>query len=346
MKPGQRRLLIPGLLVALLIVVAVAAAMRQAEAQATPVPVVAHTQVSTINDPRITESSGLAASQAHPGLVYTINDSGDEARIFAVDIASGRVTGVTSISGATWHDAEAIALYGGKIWVADIGATRGWGDERALYVFDEPGPGNHRVAADRYPIDFAGGEVEAEAIAVRPGQVYILSKGWPYGAVFQLTGILKKDQENIAQLTNRRAPAWTTDATTTADGKFVILRGTVQVDVREARTWKLVHVDVIPMLQQGESITLEADGRSYLIGSEGKNSPLVRVAFDPATFTTPPPVIDPATQVQAQHPVKAILWAHQGQLLRLAPVVLVVGLIAAFVTWRVVRKRRRARRAT
>ena len=342
MKPGRRRLLIPGLLIALLIVVALAAAIRRADAETTPLPVAPHVPVSVMSDPRITESSGLAASKLHPGIAYTFNDSGDEARIFAIDIASGAVVGVTTVKNATWYDAEAMALWGGKIWIGDVGSNRGIGEERALYLFDEPGPGDHRVTADRYPIKLDGGEVEIEAMAVVPGRVYLFSKGWPQGHTFLLTGKASKSEPNVARLTQGTTPAWTTDATATADGRYVLIRGAVQVEVREVRTWKLVHVDVIPMLQQGESIAMESSGTSYLIGSEGKDSPLVRLAFNPATFTSPPPSVDPQVQIEAQHPVKSILWEHQAQVLRAAPYVL-CGVIVLGAVWWLRRRRRRAK---
>lgn len=340
MKPGRRRLLIPGLLLALLVVVALAAAMRRADAAPTPLPVVPHTQVSVMNDPRITESSGLVVSQTHPGIAYTVNDSGDKDQVFAIDIASGDVVGVITVRNVNWHDTEAMALWGGKVWVADVGSNRGVGAGRAIYVFDEPGAGNHKVTADRYPITLDGGAVEIEAIAVVPGRLDLYGKGWPYSRAFQVTGRLTKSGPNVARLTNRIGPAWTADATTTPDGRYILLHGAVQVEVRDARTWKLVHADVIPMLQQGETIAMEPSGRSYLIGSEGTRSPLVRIAFDPATFTTPPPSIDPARQIRAQHPVKSILWAHQTQLERAAPFVLVGVALVGALWWRRRRQRR------
>lgn len=339
MKPGRRRLLIPGLLVALLIVVALSAAIRRADAETTPLPIVPHTQVSVMSDPRIQESSGLAASQAHPGIVYTVNDSGDKDRVFAVDIASGDVVGVTTVTNANWNDAEAMALRGGKIWVADVGANRGVGTGRALYVFDEPGAGNHRVHADRYPITLDGGAVEIEAIAVLPGRVDLFSKGWPNGRAFRLIG-LTESGPNIARVTRRKSPAWTADASATPDGRYVLLKGAVQVEVRDARTWQLLHADVIPMLAQGETIAVEASGESYLIGSEGANSPLVRIAFRPATFTTPPPSIDPTVQIKAQHPVKSLWWENRRQLLPAAPLVL-AGLVLGGAVWWATRRARR-----
>lgn len=340
MKPGRRRLLIPGLLVALLIVVALSAAIRRADAETTPLPIAPHSQVSVMSDPRITESSGLAASQAHPGLVYTINDSGDAARVFAVDIASGAVVGVTTVKNANWSDAEAMALWSGKLWIADVGSNRGVGEARALYAFDEPGPGNHRVTAVRYPITLDGGEVELEALAIVPGRIDLYAKGWPYGRAFQVTGRLTTSGPNVARATSRLTPAWTADATVTPDGRYVLLHGAVQVDVHDARTWQLVHADVIPMLSQGETIAMESSGQSYLIGSEGLNSPLLRIAFNPATFTAPPPSIDPKVQIRAQHPAKSILWANQGRLLRASPFVL-AGLMLVGGVWWVRRRRKR-----
>jgi LPXTG-motif cell wall-anchored protein len=86
---------------------------------------------------------------------------------------------------------------------------------------------------------------------------------------------------------------------------------------------------------------METPGTSYLIGSEGTDSPLVRIAFNPATFTTPPPSIDPQVQIEAQHPVKSILWKHQAQLIRAAPFVF-GGILLVAAAWWIRRRRRRA----
>ena len=345
MKPGRRRLLIPGLLIALLIVVALAAAIRRADADPTPLPVVPHTQVSVMTDPRITESSGLAASQQHPGIVYTVNDSGDDSRVFAVDIASGKVVGVTSVTNADWEDAEAMALWGGKVWVADVGNNSMARTDRALSVFDEPGPGNHRVEATRYPLDFkveGDTPVDIEAMSIVPGRIDFYNKGWPVGYAFPLVGELKTDEPNVLKPVGRTSPAYTTDATATPDGRYVLVRGPVSVDVHDAKTWALVHAEVIPALNVGETITVESSGRSYLIGSEGSDSPLVRIAFNPATFTgSSPPAIDPVVQMEAQKPWRMRLWAYRVELV--AGVGLGVAALAGttLVWWR--GRRRRAR---
>ena len=345
MKPGRRRLLIPGLLLALLIVVMVAAAVRGAQAETTPRPIAPYTQVSVLDDRRITESSGLAASQAHPGIAYTVNDSGDESRVFAVDIASGRVVGVTSVVNADWVDAEAMALWGGKLWVADVGNNSRSRTDLALYVFDEPGSGDHRLKADRYPVVFAGRPVNVEAMSIVPGRIDFYSKSYPLGYTFAVTAKLKNDEPNVLRPTGRTTMPYATDATGTPDGRYILVRGPVSIEVRDAKTWALVHADVIPTLKRGETITVERSGRSYLIGSEGSESPLVRIAFNPAAFTgLPPAPIDQTVQWRAQHPWRAKLWDHRVEIVGGFAFGL-GGLAGSTVTlW--LARRRRARRRT
>ena len=60
---------------------------------------------------QINEASGLAASRLHPGVLYTHNDSGDRARIFAVDSESGETLAEYDVArpGAN-HDWEDMAV--------------------------------------------------------------------------------------------------------------------------------------------------------------------------------------------------------------------------------------------
>ena len=65
----------------------------------------------TIEDSRITESSGLAASRAHPGIYWTHNDSDDGPYVYAVDSASGRTVARVTLTGiGKPRDVEAISL--------------------------------------------------------------------------------------------------------------------------------------------------------------------------------------------------------------------------------------------
>jgi hypothetical protein len=66
----------------------------------------------------------------------------------------------------------------------------------------------------------------------------------------------------------------------------------------------------------------------------------VRIAFDPATFTTPPPAIDTKSQIQAQHPVKSVLWVVQARLVRAGPFLLAIPLLLGAAWWWRRRRRR------
>jgi hypothetical protein len=244
------------------------------------------------------------------------------------------------VKGVTWKDAEAIALWGGMVWIGDVGSNLKARTDRAVYAFPEPGRGNHEVAADRYPVTFAAKAVEIEAMAIVPGRIDFYSKGWPGGVTYTIRTKLKEGEENIAYPTARSTPAWTTDASASADGRLVLVRGIVVVEVRDARTWQLRYSDVIPILRQGESIAVEASGKSYLIGSEGKDSPLVRIALDPKRVDADAKPVDSAAQYKADHPVRSFFWEHQWAWVR-GGVFGLVGLIAALIAWRRVRRRRK-----
>src|SRR5262245_2966759 len=63
-------------------------------------------QVCTFGDPRITESSGMASSSRSDEYFFTHNDSGDNARFYAVSRA-GRTLAMIRVTGAEaidWED--------------------------------------------------------------------------------------------------------------------------------------------------------------------------------------------------------------------------------------------------
>lgn len=259
-------------------------------------------EISQIDDPRIEESSGLAVSAVHEDLVYTINDAGNAPIVYAVTVSTGRVVGTTEVGGGTISDTEAIAIDGeGTMWLADLGDNDKERDDVALYAFDEPGPGDHTVTAERYAVTYADGPVDIEGFLVHPesGAKYLASKEKKtQGALYQLPETLSTSAENRATDLDVSLPEDVSDATFTADGSQALIRTRDAVHVFDPATWTETEVLAVPSVEQGESIAMEPTGTSFLIGSEGSRSPLIRVSFDAeeSVSTTSAPASDDGTE--------------------------------------------------
>ena len=278
MNPRHRRLLIPGLLLALLAIVVISSVANRSDA-ATSAPQV----VSTLSDGRINESSGLVISPDDPDRAYTINDSGGAPVVYAVSISTGRTLGAATID-ADLVDTEALSIDpDGTLWIADTGDNRGDRTDAALYSLPEIADGTTSVEAQRYPVTYPGGSIDVEALAIDPtsGATYLISKGLFGGTVFRLPADLAQDRDNRAEVLAGDVPGLVTDAAFTPDGRHVVARDYSEAYVLDPVTWQIETSAELPPVDQGETLAMEPSGRSYLIGSEGTGSPLIRVPFTP-----------------------------------------------------------------
>ncbi|WUH97961.1 hypothetical protein OHR68_31305 [Spirillospora sp. NBC_00431] len=241
----------------------------------------------TIKDPRITESSGLAASARHPGIVYTHNDSGGVPKIYALD-GGGRGRAVLTLAGAGARDWEGMAL--GKdgrgrpaIFAADIGDNLG-GAWPYVTVYRIPEPAELRsqtLRATAFRIKYADGPRNAETLMINPrtNRLYIASKVFG-GKVYEAPAKLRTSGYNVMRKV-ADAPAMATDGAFSPDGRTCVIRSyfgarlySVGSDGRPGKSMGSLDV---PLQSQGESLTYTADGRSLLMGSEGKNQPVYRM---------------------------------------------------------------------
>lgn len=282
MNPRYRRLLIPGLLIVLLVIVVISSLSRRADGEESAPHV-----VSKMTDPLIRESSGLAISRAHDDLAYTINDSGNAPLVFAVQISTGDVVGTTRVEGGLLRDTEAIAIDSrGTLWVSDTGDNRNNRTDTALYALAEPGPGNQTVTAQRYPVTYPQGRPNVEALLINPetDAKFLVSKELFGGTVYALPSRLEAGRANVLKVVGGDVPATITDGTFTTDGAYAVLRNYGSIYVVDPATWSVLNSQDSPPEPQGESIAAEGSGRSLLVGSEGLNSELIRVAVE-----KPPP---------------------------------------------------------
>jgi hypothetical protein len=98
-------------------------------------------QLGFLKNEQITESSGLALSTRDPNVLWTHNDSGDKARIFALDL-TGRHLGEFIIEDESFKDFEDIVSYEyeGKhrLLIGDVGNNRSKRNSGTIYVVKEP----------------------------------------------------------------------------------------------------------------------------------------------------------------------------------------------------------------
>jgi hypothetical protein len=94
------------------------------------------------------------------------------------------------------------------------------------------------------------------------------------------------------------APAFVTDGTVLADGR-IVLRTYVSVEVLDPRSYEVTARAATPAQKQGESITTTIDGKSLLIGSEGKRSKVLRIDIPSSLDQAPKPSSDPPERPSA-----------------------------------------------
>ncbi|MET1037052.1 MAG: hypothetical protein ABW075_02185, partial [Aeromicrobium sp.] len=256
MNPRHRRLLIPGLLIALLVIVVIGALTREAKgAEASP-EVVSH-----LTDERIDESSGLVVSPDDGDLAYTVNDSGSEPVVYAVEISSGATVGTARLD-ADPSDVESLSIdRDGTLWIADTGDNDRTRTDVALYSIPSFGRGDQgTVRTSRFPLTYPNGSRDVEALAINPltDEKFLLTKGLLGGEVYEVPDDLVAGEPNDVTALDPSVPGIITDAAFTVDGKHVIARDYSRAHLLDAGTWETVSSTDLPPVEQGETLATEA----------------------------------------------------------------------------------------
>ncbi|MET7601705.1 WD40 repeat domain-containing protein [Streptomyces avermitilis] len=233
----------------------------------------------TIKDPRITESSGLAASRLHPGVYWTHNDSDDGPYLYAVDSRTGKTVATVTLSGVgSPRDVEAISIGpGNEIYVGDIGDNLGgrW-DHVWIYKLPEPKVlKDQTIRATQYDVKYADGARNAESLMVHPktGRVYIVDKKEDGGHLYEGPAQLSATGTNVLEPL-AAVDLWATDAAFSPDGKQLAVRGYFGGIAYMWNGGKIKRQGQlnVPLQRQGESVTYTADGSELMYGTEGADS--------------------------------------------------------------------------
>ncbi len=130
--------------------------------------------------PELPELSGLAASRRHPGVLWALNDSGNDPRLFALS-EKGELLANHRVENAVNTDWEDLALDGDTLYVSDLGNNDSDREDLSVYVLPEPEPGGHAdVRAEKIPVVYPeqknAPEFDCEAIFVSDHKLYVLTK--------------------------------------------------------------------------------------------------------------------------------------------------------------------------
>jgi hypothetical protein len=143
-----------------------------------------------VTSPHLIEISGLAASRANNGVIWAHNDSGDTARVFAMNI-SGQHIDAFPLAGADAIDWEDMAVGPGPdegkqyLYLADIGDNNAQRPEVFVYRVVEPevraaaaGSGSELAGVEKLALRYPDKPHDAETLLVDPanGDMYIVSK--------------------------------------------------------------------------------------------------------------------------------------------------------------------------
>lgn len=246
------------------------------------------TLVLRLHDARITESSGLAASSRHPGVLWTHNDGGAAAEVMAVG-RTGRTVATVRLRGIDPYDPEAIAPGrdpAGRpaLFLGDIGDNRLRRPDVSVFRFTEPTRlTDQTVAATWFRLTYPDGPHDAEALLVDPrdGRLWLATKDVFGGGLYRAPAGLRTDRPN--RLTRvGDVPGLVTDGAFLPDGRFLLR--TYSTVYLYAGPDRPVASAALPETEQGESLAV--DGSRLLVGSEGRDSPVYAVAVP--TPSTPP----------------------------------------------------------
>jgi hypothetical protein len=297
--------------------------------------------VMTLQDPTLLESSGLAVSATHPGVLWTHNDGGSVAQVLAVDRHGSTVATVT-LAGIDPYDPEALAPgTDGQgrpaLFLGDLGDNRRSRPDVSVFRFREPTRlADATVPARWYRFTYPDGPHDAEALLVDPdGRILVATKAISGAALYQapLKPVTQAQGTNVlTRLAD--VPALVTDGAYLPDGRFV-LRTYTSVYVYD-RPGHEVASAPLPSQPQGESVA--ADGDRLLVGSEGARSTVLAVPVpgdpSPATSTSstaaasspaPSPTASASRSAPGRGGASAVAWGVVGLVLLLGGLLVVLA---------------------
>ena len=253
--------------------------------------------VTTLQDPRLTETSGIAASVANPGMLYVHNDSGDTSRFFAIH-PDGSLKSVIYYNGDKSlkmlgvTDCEDIAVNigpqpGTYVYMGDIGDNDAVRKDIIVFRIKEPALSDTLVNAQAEPLvlTYPDGPRDAETLIVDPIDklIYIVSKREDSVVVYSTPLLFNANDTAVLQLRAKLffsglgETKYITAGDISQDGLRILLKSYTQVYYWKRQSgeaiWQsmLRSPEALPYTieQQGEAIGFTTDATGYYTTGEG-----------------------------------------------------------------------------
>jgi len=243
-------------------------------------------KLSEVTNDTIKEASGLAASIANPGLLWTLNDSGNDANVFLIDKDLNIVMTV-SLAEACNRDWEDIAVGPGPdstktyIYVGDIGDNMARHNYKYVYRFEEPVFENAerelrvtKYATLEFRLPYERQDSETLMVDPLSTEIYIIGKREKSVTVYRINQT--ELNEGTAEVAARLNLTGIVGGAFSPDGREILLKNIYNVYYWERRPGESLKKvlegkpKVLPYKRepQGEAITFAHDGTGYYTISE------------------------------------------------------------------------------
>jgi hypothetical protein len=258
-------------------------------------------------NPKLAENSAVTMSRARPGVLFSLEDSGNDPQLFGMD-TTGAKFGAWRVKNATNVDWESLSAGGACgdvaanacLYIGDTGDNNARRAFRVIYRTPEPNASTRSLTAAALEYVYSDGPHDVEAMFVapngdvvlitkrplvdrsailRPALVFVLpSKAW------QERGRVTAALVDSLPIVPGSAPLRSiTDAALSPDAKHVAVRTYAQTYIfrTDSVTGRVDHrvapavCNIVPLNEaQGEGVTwIDNEGR-LAFTSEGKRAPL------------------------------------------------------------------------
>jgi hypothetical protein len=264
--------------------------------------------VGKIEADEIAESSGLANSPCQTDVLWTHNDSGNGAFIFALN-KTGKKLATFKVEGAKNTDWEDLAIRkepSGEcfLYIGEIGNNARARGELIVYRVKEPRLTSETDSSKKNPLSTGAAEAikfeypdsrhDAETLMIHPatGDIYVLTKRLSgASAIYKLKAGFDAGKTNtLEKISDFSVPAipngLLTGGSISPDGKRVVVCDYFAayeiVLPKTAKNfdeiWKQKPQKIeLGQREQGEAIAYAADAKAIYATSEEKNSPIIEV---------------------------------------------------------------------